>query len=235
LLLAPALSVVITSLDRRYKMLAIVAFGLGAAGLLLTASRGGWLGFALSIALLCVAALQRGWLSPRVILTMAIAAAVLSLLFGTTVLARLTGDDAGAAASRIPLAQIALRIIRDHPLLGVGVNNYTTVLETYITAEHLDVYRFTVHNKYLLVWAETGLIGLVTFLGFLFALILRGWKVWMRRDRLLSPLALGFAVAVVGQMAHMFFDIFHGRPQLQMLWIVAGLVTAMYFMDRSAG
>lgn len=191
------------------------------------------MGSALSITLLCLAALQRGWLSPKLALTILVAVALLSLLFGSAVLERLTGDDLGAAASRGPLAQVALRIIGDHPIFGVGANNYTTQLERYYTVEFAEAYVYTVHNKYLLVWAETGLIGLVTFLGFLFAHIRRAWQTWMRRDRLLSPLALGFAAAVVGQMVHMFFDVFHGRPQLQMLWLVAGLITAMRIMDGS--
>ena len=31
-----------------------------------------------------------------------------------------------------------------------------------------------------------------------------------------------------GQMAHMYFDIFHSRPQVQTLWLVAALIIAMH-------
>lgn len=233
LLLAPALSVLVTPLKRRYKALAALSFGLGGVALLLTGSRGGWIGCALSVAILCLLALQRGWLSPKVVLTIAAVAALLSLFFGAAVLDRLTGDDAGAAASRLPLARIALRVIRDHPILGVGANNYTTVLEAYVTAEVLGEYLYTVHNKYLLVWAETGIVGLVAFLGFLLAHIRRGWQVWKWKDHLLSPVALALAAAIAGQMVHMFFDVFHSRPQVQMLWLVAGIITAIHTIDGS--
>jgi O-antigen ligase len=108
------------------------------------------------------------------------------------------------------------------------------MLEQYTTAEYADTFLYTVHNKYLLVWAETGIIGLGAFLGFLFAVTRRGWQGWQFRDRLLSPLALGFTVAIVGQMVHMFFDVFHSRPQVQVLWVVAGLVTAMHSIGSRA-
>jgi O-antigen ligase len=99
----------------------------------------------------------------------------------------------------------------------------------------LGEFLFVVHNKYLLVWAETGIVGLLAFLGFLFATVHRGWQGWRFRDRLLSPLALGLTVAIAGQMVHMFFDVFHSRPQVQTLWLAAALVFAIRNMYNGAG
>jgi putative inorganic carbon (HCO3(-)) transporter len=235
LLLAPALGVMLTPLKRRHTWLAGLAFGLGSVALVLTFSRGGWLAFIVSIMLLCLLAFYRGWLAPRILLTFVVIVVLLFVLFREPILARLFGDDGGTAGSRIPLTRLALRIIRDHPLLGIGANNYVTILPQYITPEFYGEFLFTVHNKYLLVWAETGIVGLVAFLGFLLAVIRRGWQGWRLRDRLLSPLALGFTATIVGQMAHMLFDVFHSRPQVQMLWLVAGLVIAIRNMDNGAG
>ena len=47
-------------------------------------------------------------------------------------------------------------------------------------------------------------------------------------DPLIAPLGLGFTAAIIGQMGHMFFDVFHSRPQVQSLWIVAAVVAAMH-------
>ena len=55
----------------------------------------------------------------------------------------------------------------------------------------------------------------------------RGWQCSRLNDRFLSPLALGLTAAVAGQMGHMLIDVFNSRPQVQLLWLVAGLVTAM--------
>jgi O-antigen ligase len=185
--------------------------------------------FTISIALLCLLAFHRGWLSPRVPLAIVVIVVLLATLFWEPIMDRLFGDDLGAASSRATMARQALRVIEANPVLGVGANNYAIWLEPY-TPEISDLQLRTVHNKYLLVWAETGVVGLVAFLGFLLSVIWRGWKVWWLGDHELSPLALGFTVAIVGQMAHMFFDIFHSRPQVQTLWLVAGLVTAMQQM-----
>jgi O-antigen ligase len=235
LLLAPALGLLLTPLKGRYQWLAASAFGLGAVALLLTFSRGGWLAFTVSITLLCLLAFYRGWLSLRVILTMVAIAVLLFALFREPITARLFGDDAGTARSRVTLARLAFRMIKDRPVLGIGANNFGTVLQQYITPEFYGEFLFAVHNKYLLVWAETGIVGLVAVLGFLLSVIRCGWQGWQLRDRLLSPLALGFTLAIVGQMAHMFFDVFHSRPQVQTLWLVAGLVIAIRNMDISAG
>jgi putative inorganic carbon (HCO3(-)) transporter len=235
LLLAPALGLLLTPLERRYKWLAALAFGLGAVALLLTFSRGGWLAFMVSITLLCLLAFYRGWLAPRVPLTAVVIVVLLFALFREPITARLLGDDLGAASSRATLARQALRVIEANPVLGVGANNYAIWYEQNFTPEPDEGRLRTVHNKYLLVWAETGILGLVAFLGFLLAVIRRGWQGWQLRDRSLSPLALGFTAAIVGQMAHMFFDIFHSRPQVQTLWLVAALVIAMRDIDSRAG
>lgn len=227
LLLAPAISLLLTRLGRWYKWLAALAFGLGGAALLLTLSRGGWVSFTFSITILCLLAWRRGWLPRSVTLTIGVVAVLLCLLFGDVIVARLVGYDLGSAQSRVPLMKLGLRVIMDNPVLGVGVNNLPIVMKQYIRQEFGRAWLYAVHNKYLLVWAETGIGVLLAFIWFLLATIRRGWDCWNLKDRFLSPLALGFTAAIAGQMVHMFVDVFNSRPQVQLLWLVAGLITAM--------
>jgi len=227
LLLAPAISLLLTRLGRWYKWLAALAFGLGGAALLLTLSRGGWVSFTFSITILCLLAWRRGWLPRSVTLTIGVVAVLLCLLFGDVIVARLVGYDLGSAQSRVPLMKLGLRVIMDNPVLGVGVNNFPIVMKQYIRQEFGRAWLYAVHNKYLLVWAETGIGGLLAFIWFLLATIRRGWDCWNLKDRFLSPLAFGFTAAIAGQMVHMFVDVFNSRPQVQLLWLVAGLITAM--------
>jgi len=223
------LGFLLTPLERRYKFLAELALILSSVALVLTFSRGGWVAFAISVTLFCLFAYLRGQLSLRVILVIAVIAMLLFVFFGDIILTRLFGDDKGSAFSRIEMMGFALRMIKDHPLFGVGINNFGIMLEKYIPIFY-DKELHTVHNKYLLVWAETGIIGLVPFLVFLLSIVRRGWKTWKIDDRFLSPLALGFTVAVIGQMVHMSVDIFHNRSQVQLLWIIAGLIIAMNYV-----
>ncbi len=227
-LLVPATSVLLTPLGQRYKRLAVLACGLGGVALILTLSRGGWVAFALSITILCLLAWRRGWLSPMAPLTMAVVIALLCLLYQDAILTRLFGDDRGAAYSRIPLMRLAFRVIMDNPVLGVGANNFAVIIRQYATPEFSGEWLYAVHNKYLLVWAETGIGALVAFISFLVVTIRRGWQCWKLHDRLLSPLALAFTAAIIGHMAHMLAEVFNHRPQVQLLWVIAGLIAALH-------
>lgn len=229
LLLAPAMSLWLTRLGQRYKWLAVLASALGGMALVLTGSRGGWIAFFLSIMILCLLGLRRGWLPLAVPVVVAVVVILLSLSFHDTVLTRLSSVESAQARPR--LAKLAFRMIMDNPLLGVGANNFSFVLKQYATPEFGSAWLYTVHTKYLLVWAETGIGGFAAFIWFLLATIRRGWQCWKSSDRFLSPLALGFTAAIVGQMAHMFVDVFNSRPQVHGLWFVAGFITAMRNMD----
>lgn len=232
-LLTPALSVLITPLGRGYKWLAALAFGLGGMSLILTLSRGAWIAFALSVTILCVSAWRRGWLPRTVPFILVVVVALASLLFYSAISARLLGYDLGSAYSRVPLMKLAFRMIEDNPVLGVGANNFGLATKEYITPELRGEFLWAAHNKYLLVWAEIGTGGVLAFIWFLLTTARQGWQGWKVSDRFLSPLALGFMAAVVGQMAHMFVDVFHSRPQVQLLWLIAGLLTAVSSMGSA--
>jgi O-antigen ligase len=223
-----ALGVLFTSLGRRYKILAGVAVGLGTAALVLTFSRGGWMAFVLTLAIVGFFGWrnsQIGWKRPLA------AAFVLFLVVGTvfseSISTRLTEDDKGSAESRVPLMKLAALIIADHPLLGAGANNFPLVMQPYLTQGFSGQLAYSVHNKYLLVLSETGPGGLVTFVWFLVAMIRRGMRCWHYKDPLLSPLALGCVAAVVGDMLHMFVDIFRGAPSLNLLCVISALLAVL--------
>ncbi len=230
LTLAPAMGIVLTKLEQKYKWLAVIAFGLGVIALFLTLSRGGWGTLVLSVTVLCLLAWHRGWLPQTIPIVIVIVAILVAFLFQQALMDRVFGDDGGSAHSRIPLMKIAFRIISDNPLLGVGINNYAIAMKPYLILESTVVWLFAVHNKYLLTWAEIGTGGVIAYIWFLLATIRRGWQCWTFGDRLLSPLALGFAAAIIGQMMHMNVDIFKARPQVQLLWLIAGLITAMHYL-----
>jgi len=227
LLMAPALSFLLTRLRGFYKLLASLAFGLGSIALILTLSRGGWIAFALSITVLCFVAWRRRWLSPSLLLSLLVMIILGVLLFRDTIALRVLKYDRGAAYGRIPLMKLAFHMIADNPVLGVGANNFGAVIDQYATPDITHEWLYTVHNKYLLVWAETGFGGLLAFVTFLLSTVRRGGQCSKANDRLLSPLALGLTGGIVGEMAHMFVEILNGRPPVQLLWLVAALITVM--------
>lgn len=228
LLLPAALVLWATPVRRVYRLIAAGASILGTVALVLTLARGGMGTFALSAIVVCALCWRRGWVPTWVPLAIVVAIAAACVVNAEALTTRLFGDDQGSAASRLPLNQLALNMISDHALMGVGANNCATAGHIYSsTSQFRSEWYSTIHNKYLLVWVETGIVGLLGFISFLALTLWRGWRGWQMRDRVLSPVALAFTVAILAQMVHMAVDIFNSRPQEQSLWIVAALLMSI--------
>jgi O-antigen ligase len=223
LLLVPAVSLLLTNSERWIKRLAGFGFGLGIVALTLTLSRGGMLALLLSGTILYLGAWRRGWFSPSMRVAVIMVAGLLALILYIFVFSTVSRDEGG----RLILIELAFRMIEDHPWFGVGANNFVLLIQQYVTPDIGNAWLYTVHSMYLLVWAETGIVGLFTFVFFLAITIQRGWQCWKLQHRFLSPLALGFTAAIIGHMSHMFFDFFNDRPNIQLLWLIAGLIVAM--------
>ena len=232
LLIGLAASIWFMPVALRYKLMSGSVLVLAALGLIFTLSRGGWTTAALSITLLSMAALYRKWVSPAVIVGIVVLLIAVVFAFQDTIMARLTGDDVGSTAARLPLMNLAWKIIRDYPIQGVGLNNFAAAMPPYLTPEFNGAWIYTVHNKYMLVWAETGIFGLLTFLAFLAVTLRNGWKVFNLNDPMLAPLGIGMTASVASQLSHMTLDVFHSRPQVELLWLVAALINVLLRLSQ---
>jgi putative inorganic carbon (HCO3(-)) transporter len=235
IVLGIAVGLLFTNVARVYKWLAIVTVSLGGIALIFTFSRGGWIAATLAVVLLCFVAWRRRGVSLRVPIFILVLLALVYAPFYQAISDRMVGDDNGSAESRIPLNNLAFRMVEANPVLGVGSNNFSVVMDRYLTSEFRHAFLYAVHNRYLLIWAEIGAAGLLAYLAFLLGALRKGWKCWLLGDPFLSPIALGIATAIVGHMVQMSVDIFRGRPTLQLLSLVAGLLAAIYRMSRIPG
>ena len=175
-----------------WRAAAAVAAVMLAAMVVLLQSRAAYVGLAGGTAVAVLAAcgcsrqlgLSRGVRS-------AILAAFLAGVCGAVGFVATSGDDnpiagrvrsifAGAAApadtpvavpgegGRLMIWGITARMIKDHPLLGVGAGNFTIRLHEYHGDDDADFSRITdnwlqPHNDFLWVWAEKGVFGLIAF------------------------------------------------------------------------
>jgi O-antigen ligase len=101
-----------------------------------------------------------------------------------------------------------------------------------MTADIHKAWLYTVHNKFLLIWSETGFFGMTAFLWFLAASLRAAWHASYSRDPLSGPLAFGLTAALLAHNAHMLVDVFNDRPLVQLLCFVAGLVAGIYASHR---
>lgn len=203
----------------------------GSLAVLLTQTRGAILAMTLGSFILGISMLWRRWL-PRWTMYGVVAVAIVGAYPLTMVVKnRVIGDDNGSAESRKHLSLIALEMIQDRPLFGFGAGNCHLAAQDYADqAIYRSEWYYTVHSKYLLTWIELGIFGLISFMAILGNTLRYAFQVWMSRDRLLAPLGIAIIGAMLGSMLHMSVDIFNSRSQVQLLWVMVGITTAMYRM-----
>ena len=195
-------------LRRATRILVILAIGLGMITLVLTFSRSAWLATALAffaiLGWLILEGKKRLRLGP--VLTALAVLGVIFLFFKPLIIARFTGDDEGSVTSRIAQMRVARSMITQHPILGVGLNNYDAVKhlnESFVenSMERGKVNR--VHNIFLLIAAETGLVGLGFFLWFLCVLAVLGWKkIASIQDESVHLIFLGLYLCFFARLLH---------------------------------
>ena len=137
-----------------------------------------------------------------------------------------------ALSGRLVLWQTTARIIIDHPLTGVGTDNFQAAYKAY--AEPNDQFvewgragAFHAHQIVLEILAETGLIGLLLWLATV-ALALRAWRYASpeARHRAAAP-ALALAVTVFPLNTHLaVYSTFWGSVTLLLAALYAGALMA---------
>ena len=217
------------------RLTALAAAALGPIALVLTRSRGGWVALAVgSVVFVAYAVLWNRTVLKRLAPILLIGALLVAPFIGEIAM-RLAQDDQGSAESRLPLMALAKNIATDHLLLGVGPNNFVPVMHGYVTVEFSGAWLRAVHNKYLLVWSETGTVGLALFLFSLAYTLRLAFRTARVGHPLLSPLGAALGGGLLGHMAHMLVDIFNNRPQTTFLWLITGIVVVIHALAMRAG
>jgi len=202
----------------RWTVGAAVSGGLMFAGLIMSWSRGAWLGFAsavAAIAVLTAARLGRKALVALVLVFVVGAGAIAGgwLSLPSSISERLgdlspsmgpqdvTGveitDENYAVVERIAHWQAALGMWTEHPWSGVGIGNYEAAYERYALPMWPDALGHA-HNYYLNMGAEAGLLGLGAFVMLLAAAGAVAWKATQRT----YGWRWGLAAGTVGVLAH---------------------------------
>ena len=190
---------------------------LGFAALILTLSRGGWASFTAGALLMAVLLLRRMPRRRAMVVGISVVALVLGLCSafapGNPVYNRLHRDDYQAAYLRIPLARVALGIIGESPMLGVGLNAYPQVVKGYVInnmpsqlAPDYMLHNMVVHNIYLLIMAEIGLPGLLAFLWLMGAALRLGLREYRREQDWMGLVSLGIVCGLTAFLVAGLFD-----------------------------
>lgn len=217
----------------RWRPALLAAVAAMAAALGFSLSLGGWLGALAAMAL--VALLLGGW-RPLLALgggAVALTLGAVFLLRVERVLARLD-PASGTTFFRLRVWEAGWRMVRDHPLLGVGMDNF---LYRYRAGYMLpDAWREPnlshPHNWVLQVWLQGGLVGL---LGFLALVLVYGQRalLLLRAGVGARPLAAGAAGALAALLVHGSLDNSYYLPDLAYLfWIGCAILTVAGRRER---
>ncbi|MDP8910265.1 MAG: O-antigen ligase family protein [Chloroflexota bacterium] len=208
-------------------------------GLAATQSRGGLLA---AIAAAVVALLVMRGHRLQVAAAMAIAVGLIGfwLAISPGALERVSTSD-GGGSGRTDLWTVAWRVAEDHPLIGVGVGNFQHVSAAYVRRPgQLTFVEFVVdephlvHNSYLQVLAENGVIGLLLYATVLLVFLAASWRVARqfdaRGDLRLATLARSLFVAQISVMVAIFF--ISAAPSAP-FWLLCGVSGALLMHARA--
>ena len=116
---------------------------------------------------------------------------------------------------RLALAEISQKMIFQRPILGVGLNNFVIKLSQQNLYPQVSWWLQPVHNIFLLVFSETGLIGLFLFLFMVFSAINRSLTISNRK--LIIPIIF---ILVTGALDHYWITL---QQNLLLFTLVFGL------------
>jgi putative inorganic carbon (HCO3(-)) transporter len=230
-----ALALLFSRIRGLRKALGSVVLCVGVLGIILSLSRGGWLALVAVFLLVPIFAIRRRRQSLRTASAVGFVSllVLLSLALGQRhlITTRLTSDDHGAAYSRVTMAEGAIAIIQDYPLLGVGLNNYALLMPKYDSVSLAEVGRpMFVHNIFLLIAAETGLVGLAAFVWLLASVFVQAGRLASRAPNdTLWVAGVGVFSAYTALSLHGMVDyaMLSNMPVFRLFWLFAGVVAGL--------
>ncbi|HSX39839.1 MAG TPA: O-antigen ligase family protein [Candidatus Saccharimonadales bacterium] len=108
--------------------------------------------------------------------------------------------------------------IRQKTLFGIGLNNNTVVIEKYLPPAHDIRFVQPVHNIFLLVASESGVLALLFFTLFIFSIV---WLLIKRNNFLATLLVVSICqLLILGSFDHYVFTL---QQNYLLFWLVIGL------------
>ena len=228
------------------KLLALVMTLTSGACLVLTLSRGGWLGL-LAMAFVMMVLLVF-WLSPKlppmlrrlalpVLLGGSAAVVVAAVLFVPAVRGRVMSMFAMRGDSsnnfRLNVYEAVFEMIRDRPILGIGPGNdaFNLIYPLYQRPNYTALSAYSIYFETLVEG------GLIAFGAFLWMVLLSFQQGWAQLARLRETLDEGglWLIATLGAIAGLLvqgaFDTVWYRPQISTLWWMLLAIVASFYVD----
>lgn len=226
------------------KALAVVMTITNTACLILTFSRGGWIGFVVGGFVLVLLLVHwwsvylpvrwRIWAVPAV-LAIAVGVVAMAVMVVDPLRDRVASIFVGREDSsnnfRINVWMAVIEMIKDRPILGIGPGN-DAFNKIYPFYQQPGYTALSAYSVFLEVAVEAGIVGLAAMVWLLLATFTHGWVQLQRLRNLRNIQAfwlIGAIATMVGMLAHGTVDTVWYRPQVSTLWWMMVALVASYY------
>ena len=138
-----------------------------------------------------------------------------------------------ALSGRLSENLAAIAMFRDRPVIGIGANQFEANYSTYAAEFGIDdrVER-QAHNSYLEMAAESGILGVATFIGMIIAGLGLGFAARRRLRELHDYDMAGLAeVLIAGLIAYAVAAIFLHQAFPEYLWLGLGFIAGVHYFS----
>jgi len=114
-----------------------------------------------------------------------------------------------------------LKILRDHPFIGLGLENYRFLFDRYFFIKNAQWDWRVTDNMYLTILGESGMLGFFAFMCFIVLLLRRTYKNYNE---------FGFAlfIALIGILCNMMtYDMLYWTAPFYIFWIYCGMLSSL--------
>ena len=193
MVLIMALMLLFAASEKKRRFLFGLSIPIIFAGLVFTYSRAAWVGLLAGITTIGVLNGKRALLVLSVgVVLICITLAFFPKLSVTKRAISILDLAYWSGAERTYLWRSSLKIIKDHPITGVGVDGFRKVYPQYILPQAKEPHLTHPHNTFLGIAVECGILGLAAFLWFLVTLFKMTLDVFRKTsDKYLKAVGLG--------------------------------------------
>jgi len=218
-----------------YRLAVVAALMIMLTVFIFVQSRGGWISLAIALMVMNIVLIKEGRLKKKSLFVFLF---ILGLIFSFFYFNRdevsqrietLTDTRDLSLQTRLEIWQGAVKMVRDNPLIGVGIGAFDYGFSQY-RPEGFDARAVNAHNEYLNVASEMGIPASLIMFWIFIIVIAAGLK-----KKHFSPRRLGCAIGILSLALHGLIDFnFHIPANMLLFSVYAGLIMAPAKEDISS-
>ncbi len=211
------------------KIFNLVVLSFGLVGLVLTFSRGGFVGIFVGIVVTFFLARFFKIVTLKKFIVYIFSASLLAVLIIPKCYAFfMTRHEATLA--RFHLYKVGIDMIRANPIFGVGLNNHLVVSPQFDPDNYLMP--TPTHNHYLILASEIGIPGLIFYIGFLVITCMMLLKMSRSESQYVASVSLGMFGALIAISVHILVDHLNYHTILTLIWLYGGLASVLTEFEK---